>query len=369
MSEPEQNVVPAAERPSAPRRGSTLEGRVRSLLERRGFRAVTNKVVLDHEIDVWGVDQHGRIAVAECKEYYDAGPVSLFHIRNFFGKIFDISQNYGENIYLSLFVSISGFTDPARSLCDRLKILAIDADTLEMLEKSDEEITPRHSPLEDQALLALRKQRDQLREEINRRRLISQLSQKVEEYQVTLQTRTIPSFLVPAIHSVSFWYSQKSDIPYPGLNGELQDFTVPSFPEMAHLVYRRRRFIGHRELLVPLDACHMQGGVVYVTPEALERAASPSDESRPSLQELHNTQVMTLDGSRLGTADDFRISYRDKWRIDYVKVLSHLNLRQQLRSPSFTIPADRISLREADGGWQLVAHVRLATEVAASAEY
>lgn len=37
----------------APRRGSALEGRVRSLLQSKGYRAITNKIVLDHEIDVW----------------------------------------------------------------------------------------------------------------------------------------------------------------------------------------------------------------------------------------------------------------------------------------------------------------------------
>ena len=44
----------------APKRGSTLEGRIRVFLERRGFHAVTNRVVLDHEFDVWAEDRDGR---------------------------------------------------------------------------------------------------------------------------------------------------------------------------------------------------------------------------------------------------------------------------------------------------------------------
>lgn len=91
--------------PTPPKRGSTLEGRARMLLQSKGYRATTNKVVLDHEIDVWGEDADGRIALVECKEYYTSGPVSSGQIRNFFGKAYDIEHNYGENVYLKIFIS------------------------------------------------------------------------------------------------------------------------------------------------------------------------------------------------------------------------------------------------------------------------
>lgn len=352
-------------RPVTPRRGSTLEGRVRSLLERRGYRATTNRIILDHEIDVWGVDRDGRVAIAECKEYYDSGPVSPAQVRNFFGKVYDIEKNYGENIYLALFVSISGFSPAARSLCDRLKILAIDADTLETLEKSQEEIVPRYSPLEDQAVIALRRQRDQLREELDRRLLVRQLSQRIEEYKIALETRTIPSFLVPSAQSTSFWYSQCEEIPFAGLNGEFQDFTVPRFPLISRLVYRRRRLIGHRELALSLSDSRMQGGVVYVNSDALGQASPVGEEDQPGLRQLAQAPVVTLDNTLLGVAADFRISWRqDAWQVDCIKVASGAQLRKQLANPDFTIPADRVSPKEVGDGWQLVAHVRLASEIA-----
>lgn len=84
----------------APRRGATLEGRVRAMLERRGFRATTNRIVLDHEFDVWAEDRDGRVIVAECKEYYGSGPATSAHIRNFFGKVYDVEKNFGAIDYL-----------------------------------------------------------------------------------------------------------------------------------------------------------------------------------------------------------------------------------------------------------------------------
>ena len=134
------------------KRGFTLEGRVRSLLQSKGYSATTNKIMRDNEIDLWGEDKDGRVALVECKEYYSSGPVTSSDIRNFFGKTYDIEHNYGENVYLKMFVSISGFTNVARALCERLAILAIDNNTLETMEQSSEEITPRYSSLEEQSV-------------------------------------------------------------------------------------------------------------------------------------------------------------------------------------------------------------------------
>lgn len=104
------------------------------------------------ESTLWGEDKDGRVALVECKEYYSSGPVTSSDIRNFFGKTYDIEHNYGENVYLKMFVSISGFTNVARALCERLAILAIDNNTLETMEQSSEEITPRYSSLEEQSV-------------------------------------------------------------------------------------------------------------------------------------------------------------------------------------------------------------------------
>ena len=41
-------------------------------LERSGFHAVTNRVLLDHEFDVRAEDREDRVIVAECKEYYQS---------------------------------------------------------------------------------------------------------------------------------------------------------------------------------------------------------------------------------------------------------------------------------------------------------
>ena len=92
------------------------------------------------------------------QEYYTSGPVSSGQIRNFFGKAYDIEHNYGENVYLKIFISISGFTDAASSLCDRLGILAVDNNTLEILEQSSEDIVPKRASLEDRSVIELRKQ-------------------------------------------------------------------------------------------------------------------------------------------------------------------------------------------------------------------
>src|SRR5690606_36251145 len=165
----------------AQRRGATLEARVRAMLERRVFRATTNRIVLDHEFDVWAEDRDGRVIVAECKEYYGSGPATSAHIRNFFGKVYDVEKNFGADIYMSLFVCISGFTDSARSLSDRLGITTLDLGTLEIVESSGEELAPRYKPLEDSSILQLRIESERLREELTRRQLVRKLSERIEE--------------------------------------------------------------------------------------------------------------------------------------------------------------------------------------------
>lgn len=353
-----------------PRRGSTLEGRIRSLLQARGYSASTNKIVLDHEIDVWGEDDQGRVALAECKEYYSSGPVSSGQIRNFFGKIYDIEHNYGENVYLKMFVSISGFTDSAASLCERLGIMAVDADSLDILEQTHDEIVPRYAALEDKAVIELRKQRDKLQQEINRRNLVRKLGQQIDEYSRIIETKSLPSFLVPSAASNAFWYSSVKEIPFVGLVGEFEDFAAPAFPHISYLVYKQRRFLGRREKCTLVSPLHMEGGIIRISPEALsEQSTVIPDDASPRLSALLNAPVVTLDNVQLGTAIDLQITYhRDIWSVSCVKISSNREFRSQLSEPEFGIPSERMSLKEGDNGWLFVAHVKLATEIAAASD-
>jgi len=350
---------------STPKRGSVLEGRVRALLHLRGFQTVTNKKVLDHEIDVWGEDDNHRVVLVECKEFYDGIPISASHIRNFFGKVYDIEHNYGENVYLAMFVSISGFTDPARALCERLGIFAVDYNTLELLEQSLEEIAPRHSTLEDQTVIELRKQRDKLSEEISKRNLVRRLAQQIEYYERTLQTKTLPSFLVPSSISTSFWLSNVEEIPFVGLNGTFKDFTVPAFPYIAHVIYEQRRIFGHKRLCVSTEYFEMQNGVIQITGTNLrDISAAPTEDAQPLMKELIGKPVLTLDEYELGTVADILISYRKTgWAVEAIKVSSSKYFKDKLTQPEFSIPGERISLREGMS-WQLVAHLKVALELA-----
>jgi len=346
-----------------PKRGSTLEGRVRALFQAKGYRAVTNKIVFDHEIDVWGEDENQRVAVAECKEYYATGPVTCGHVRNFFGKVFDIEHNYGENVYLAMFVSISGFTDTARALCDRLGILAVDAATLEVLEMSSEELTPRRSTLEDQAVLELRKQRDRLHEEITRRNLVRKLSQQIDDFNRILETKTLPGFLIPTTVSNSFWYSMVDELPFVGLNGTFKDFAAPMFPRLTLVLYEQRRLLGRKAMAISTDHLAMSNGVVHVREEALKDAAIASQtEVQPLVSHLLSRLVITADQLELGTVTDLLISYRNtQWVIESLKVASSGRLRARLAQPDFSIPSERVSLREDETiGWQILAHVKVA---------
>lgn len=354
----------------APRRGSTLEGRVKALLGRRGFRSVTNRVVLDHEFDVWAEDRDGRVVVAECKEYYDSGPATPAHIRNFFGKIYDIEKNYGTDVYMSLFVCISGFTDAARSLSERLGVMSLDLSALEMLESSEEELTPRYLPREDSTVLELRKKSERLREELNRRQLVRRLSERIEEYQRTLQTRTIPSFLVPSSTGRSFWFSKCHDIPVVGIDGAFDDYVVSSFPQIDGLCFTKRRFLGRKRVAVPVALFQMDSGVIHlVGKEAL--ASDPTLETAPSLSELQGLPVHTLDNTSIGTAVDFLVSFgKDRPQVESILVQASSSLRDRLAETEFAIPGERISLKESDGSVGeakvLIAHVRLSEQILSS---
>lgn len=356
---------PAEASRDAPKRGSTLEGRVRVLLQSKGYRAVTNKIVLDHEIDVWGEDADGRVALVECKEYYTSGPISSGQIRNFFGKTYDIEHNYGENVYLKMFVSISGFTDTARSLCERLGILVVDGNTLEILEQSSEDILPRHASLEDQSVIELRKQRDQLQEEIARRNLVRKLGQQIDDYSRIVQTKTLPSFLVPSAISNSFWYSTTEEIPFVGLNGTFKSFSAPLFPRVAYIRYEQRRFLGRRTMCIPVENLRMENGIVHVEPEAV--AISPPEDAKPSIGDLLGCTVTSLDNHELGTITDLMVAYRNKgWLVESVKVHGSDFFKSKLTQPEFCIPTERISLKETTDKWHVIAHVKVASEVAVS---
>ncbi|HEY8531170.1 MAG TPA: restriction endonuclease, partial [Limnochorda sp.] len=343
-----------------PRRGSVLEGRIRALLEARGYHAVTGKIVLDHEIDVWGESPDGKVVLAECKEFYASGPATPAMVRDFFGKVYDIEQNYGEKVHLALFVSISGFTDAARSLCDRLGILALDAASLEFFEKSREELAPRYTPLEDQAVLNLRRERDRLAEELRRRELVRRLGQQIEEYRQQLETQTLPGFLVPSSASSSFWYSQLREVPFFGLGGEFVDFVSPYFPRLHFVTYLQRRLLGKKEALLPTELMSMKSGVVLVAPNAHQTPVRvQEDETSPKLAELIGRPVVTADGSALGTVADLQIAFQDGWWVRCVKVRAARNLQASLPQAEFTLPGERTSLTEAsEQGWVVTAHVR-----------
>lgn len=348
-----------------PRRGSVLEGRVRALLEARGYHAVTGKVVLDHEIDVWAESPDGKVVLAECKEYYASGPATPALVRNFFGKVYDIEHSYGEKVYLALFVSISGFSDAARSLCERLGILALDAQSLEFFEKSQEELVPRYTPLEDQAILNLRMERDRLAEELRRRDLVRRLGQQIEEYRQQLETQTLPGFLVPSSASSSFWYSQLREVPFFGLGGEFVDFVSPYFPRLHFVTYLQRRLLGKKEGLLSTDLMSMKSGVVLVAPNAHQTPVRASeDETAPKLAELIGRPVVTADGAALGTVSDLQIAYQDGWWVRCVKVRAARALQGSLQQAEFTLPGERTSLTEAsETGWVVTAHVRFAADL------
>lgn len=349
---------------SSPKRGSTLEGRVRALLEAKGYRAVTNRIILDHEIDVWGEDPDGRIALVECKEYYMSGPISSGQIRNFFGKVYDIEHNYGENIYLKMFVSISGFTDPARSLCERLGILPVDNNALEILEQSSENITPRHASLEDKTIIELRKRRDLLQEEIERRNLVQKLSQQIDNFDRIIQTRTLPSFLIPSAISNSFWYSAVKDIPFVGLNGDFKSFATPLFPRITHVLYEQRRLFGRKHMSIPIENFRMESGVIHLETEDIKAvAAPPPEDALPYLKNLLGSIITTLDGKELGTIIDFMITYRGTgWLVESIKVQGSAFFKDKLTSNEFSIPGERVSLSETSDKWSMVAHMRVASE-------
>lgn len=352
----------------APRRGSALEGRVRSLLQSKGYRAITNKIVLDHEIDVWGEDNDGRIALVECKEYYTSGPISSGQIRNFFGKIYDIEHNYGENVYLKMFVSISGFTDPARSLCERLGILAIDNNALEILELSKEELVPARASLEDQTVIELRKERDKLQDEIIRRNLVRKLGQQIDDFNKIIQTKTLPSFLVPSAVSNSFWYSAVQEIPFVGLNGIFRNFTCPLFPRITHVLYEQRRLFGKKIMSIPIETLRMKSGIIYIEADDIRTIiTTPPEDAYPYLEDLINVVITTPDNKELGKAIDLMVAYRmNGWFVESVKVHCSDYFRDKLSHPEFSIPSERISLRETSSGWNMVAHVKVASEIAAS---
>lgn len=350
----------------APRRGSTLEGRMRVFLERRGFHATTNRIVLDHEFDVWAEDRDGRVIVAECKEYYQSGPATPAQIRNFFGKVYDVKNNYGTDIYVSLFVCISGFTDAARSLSERLGIMSLDLGALEILESSEEDLAPRYLPLEDSAVLELRKESERLREELNRRQLVRRLSERIEEYRRALLTRTIPSFLVPSSIGRTFWYSKSQEIPVVGVDGTFRDYVVASFPYIDGMYFSRRRLLGEKRTVVPATSFKMKEGVIYPVDEVLP-TADQSLKSAPRLSQLQGLPVYTLDEEEIGAAVDFLLSFRgDKPAVESVVVQAAGSLKERLAEAKFTLPGERLSLKESKGSTGeilgLVAHVRMSEQ-------
>lgn len=350
---------------SPPRPASVLAGRVRALLEARGYNSVTGKVILEHEIDVWGEDGDGRVAVAGCREPGESGLATAAHIRDFFGKVYDIRHHYCNKIDLTLYVSPGGFTEQARSLCDRLGILALDAPTLEMLEKSQEELRPRYVPPEDQAVLTLLRERDRLQEEIRRRKLVRSLGQEIEEYRQQLETQTIPGFLVPAETSPTFWYSKRGEVPFPARWGEFVDFICPSFPRLPLVAYTQRRLLGVKERFFFSEALRLEGGVVLADPRARQaplQAGTP--ETTPRLGEIIGRPVMTLDQTLLGSVADLQIAFEDGWRIRRVRVTADDALKESLKEPEFTLPGERTSLIQSVGGWVVVAQVRLAADFA-----
>lgn len=367
----EHIVVEHNEPSKAPRRGSTLEGRVRFLLQSKGYQAETNKIVLDHEIDVWAEDGEGRVVLVECKEYYDSGPVSSGQIRNFFGKVYDIEHNYGEDIYLSMFVSISGFTDAARSLCERLGILAVDDGALQTYEQSSEQIVPRSASLVDQTVLELRKRRDTLRQEVDRRNLVRQLARQVNDYTNTLQTKTLPSFLVPSAISSSFWYSSAKEIPFVGLNGVFKDFAAPLFPRLSYVLYEQRRWWGQKTMGIPMEPLYMQNGIIHFRSTDIRELAiaSPAD-AYPGIEDLMGGVVVTLDDYELGTVADLLVTFKGgNWTVEAIKVQSSAALMQELNQPAFYLPCERVSLDELPDKWRLVAHVTLVSGTTSSIDF
>lgn len=347
------------EEKTSPRRGSTLEGRVRTLIQNRGYQATTNKIVLGNEFDVWGVNKEDQVAVAECKELYQSGSATPKMIRNFFGKIYDVTNNYGADVHASLFVCISGFTDQAKSLCERLRITPVGSEQLDNLERSEKDLSSRETTLEDETIISLRKERDELREKLNRRQVVRKLSQRVEEYKNQLKTKTLPGFLIPTSISNSFWLNDVEETPFIGLEGDLEDFIVINYPYIQHVSYKQKRFLGSRELYIPTANLSMEEGVVYVEGEGNNEL--PTSEV-PKLRNLLGGKVMSIDEKKLGQIQDFQISLQNECKVSAVKLSLTDELSSRLDTDTVTITADRTTTDDT-GESYLTLHARLTKDI------
>lgn len=116
-------------------------------------------------------------------------------------------------------------------------------------------------------------------------------------------------------------------------------------------------------MAISTDHLAMSNGVVHVREEALKDAAIASQtEVQPLVSHLLSRLVITADQLELGTVTDLLISYRNtQWVIESLKVASSGRLRARLAQPDFSIPSERVSLREDETiGWQILAHVKVA---------
>ena len=119
---------------------------------------------------------------------------------------------------------------------------------------------------------------------------------------------------------------------------------------------------------IPIENLRMESGIVYIEADDIRIiSTTPPEDAYPHLEDLINGVIMTLDNKELGKVIDLMVAYRSGgWFVESVKVRCSDYFRDKLSHPEFSIPGERISLRETSSGWSMVAHVKVASEIAAS---
>lgn len=139
-----------------------------------------------------------------------------------------------------------------------------------------------------------------------------------------------------------------------------------SFPHIDGMYFSKRRFLGEKRTVVPAISFKMEEGVIYPIDDVLP-TSDLSLQSAPRLSELAGLPIYTLDQEEIGTAVDFLLSFRmDRPLVESVVVQAASDLRDRLAEATFTLPGERLSLKESKSSAgetvSLVAHVRMSEQ-------